>query len=76
MVDVGRAFNELLPKLASITTGGLDKLAKSIQDFTQKTGVDPTRIRNAVLSLSMDGAQGAGVIIIQGIIRTLSRSKP
>ena len=67
VVDVGRAFNELLPKLASITTGGLDKLAKSIQDFTQKTGVDPTRIRNAVLSLSMDGAQGAGVIIIQGI---------
>src|SRR5215475_16124407 len=42
VVDVGRAFNELLPKLAGITTGGLDKLVKSIQDFTQNTGVDPS----------------------------------
>src|SRR5215475_726709 len=67
VVDVGRAFNELLPKLAGITTGGLDKLVKSIQDFTQKTGVDPSKIRNAVLSFSMDGPQGTGVIIIQGI---------
>ena len=67
VVDVRRAFNELLPKLAGITTGGLDKLVKSIQDFTQKTGVDPSKIRNAVLSFSMDGQQGTGVIIIQGI---------
>jgi len=67
VVDVRRAFNELLPKLAGITTGGLDKLAKSIQDFTQNTGVDPSKIRNAVLSFSMDGQQGTGVIIIQGI---------
>src|SRR5215468_8756525 len=67
VVDVGRAFNELLPKLADITTGGLDKMVKSIQDFTQKTGVDPSKIRNAVLSFSMDGQQGTGVIIIQGI---------
>jgi len=67
VVDVGRAFNELLPKLAGITTGGLDKLVKSIQDFTQNTGVDPSKIRNAVLSFSMDGQQGTGVIIIQGI---------
>src|SRR5262249_46031945 len=67
VVDVGRAFNELLPKLAGITTGGLDKLVKSIQDFTQNTGVDPSKIRNAVFSFSMDGQQGTGVIIIQGI---------
>src|SRR5262245_22252911 len=37
-LDVNRAFNELLPKLAGVTTGGVDKLAKSVQDFTQKTG--------------------------------------
>lgn len=67
VVDVSRAFNELLPKLASVTVGGVDKLAKSIQDFTQKTGVDPSKIQNAVISLSMDGAQGTGVILIQGI---------
>jgi len=67
VLDVGRAFNELLPKLADISTGGVDKLAKSIQDFTRKTGVDPSKIRNAVFGLSLDGPQGAGVLIIQGI---------
>lgn len=67
VVDVGRAFNELLPKLAGITAGGVDKLAKSIQDFTQKTGIDPSKIQNAVISLSMDGPQGTGVILIQGV---------
>jgi hypothetical protein len=67
VLDVNRAFNELLPKLAGISTGGVDKLAKSIQDFTQKTGVDPSKIQNAVFSFSMEGAQGTGVIIIQGI---------
>ncbi len=67
VVDVGRAFNELLPKLAGFSTGGLDKLAASIQNFTTKTGVDPSKIRNAVFSLSMDGPQGTGVLILQGI---------
>ena len=66
-LDVGRAFNELLPKLAEISTGGVDKLAKSIQDFTQKTGVDPAKIQTAVFSFSLNGAQGTGVLIIQGI---------
>lgn len=66
-LDVNRAFNELLPKLAGISTGGVDKLAKSIQDFTQKTGVDPSKIQSAVFSFSMEGAQGTGVIVIQGI---------
>ena len=67
VVDAGRAFNELLPKLAGLTVGGVDKLAKSIQDFTLKTGIDPSMIQNVVLSFSMDGPQGTGVIVIQGI---------
>jgi len=67
VVDVGRAFNELLPKIAGLTVGGVDKLTKSIQDFTQKTGIDPSRIQTAVIGVSMDGPQGTGVVIIQGI---------
>jgi hypothetical protein len=67
VLDVGRAFNELLPKLAGVSTGGVDKFAKSIQDFTQKTGIDPSKIRNAVFGFSMEGPQGTGVIILQGI---------
>jgi hypothetical protein len=67
VVDVGRAFNELLPKLADLSVGGVDKLARSIQDFTQKTGIDPSRIQTAVIGVSMEGPQGTGVVIIQGI---------
>lgn len=67
VLDVNRAFNELLPKLAGISTGGVDKLAKSVQEFAEKTGVDPSKIQNAVFSFSMEGTQGTGVIIIQGI---------
>jgi hypothetical protein len=67
VVDTGRAFNELLPNLASISIAGVDKLAKSIQDFTLKTGVDPLKIQNAVISVSMEGSQGISVIVIQGI---------
>lgn len=57
VLDVNRAFNELLPKLAGISTGGVDKLAKSVQEFTEKTGVDPSKIQNAVFSFSMEGTQ-------------------
>src|SRR5262245_59750657 len=67
VVDADRAFNELLPKLANLTIGGVDKLAKSIQDFTLKTGVDPSRIQTAVIGVGMDGSQGVGVVLIQGI---------
>src|SRR5262249_19165700 len=67
VVDFGRAFNELLPKLAGLSVGGVDKLAKSIQDFTLKTGIDPSKIQSAAVSMTMDGSQGIGVIIIQGI---------
>jgi hypothetical protein len=67
VVDAGRAFNELLPNLSGITTGGLDKLAKSIQDFTQKTGIDPSKIQNAVIGVKMEGSQGVGVVVMQGV---------
>ncbi|MBO0726102.1 MAG: hypothetical protein J2P52_10920 [Blastocatellia bacterium] len=67
VVDFGRAFNELLPKLAGFSVGGLDKLAKSIQDFTLKTGIDPSKIQSAVAGMTMEGSQGIGVVIIQGI---------
>jgi hypothetical protein len=67
VLDIGRAFNELLPKLTSLTIGGVDKLAKSIQDFTLKTGVDPSRIQKVVIGVGMDNSQGSGVVLIHGI---------
>ena len=34
VVDVNRLFNELLPKLANIETGGVNKMAAEIAEFT------------------------------------------
>jgi hypothetical protein len=67
VVDVGRAFNDLLPRLATLSVGGLDKMAKEIQDFTIKTGIDPTKVQTLVLGLSMAGTQANGALIVQGI---------
>ena len=67
VIDVGRAFNDLLPRLSSLSIGGLDKMAKDIQDFTSKTGIDPSKVRNAVLGLNLSAMQANGAIIIQGL---------
>jgi hypothetical protein len=66
-LDVNRAFNELLPKLAGFTAGGVDKLAKSVQDFAQRTGLDPAKIQNVAFGFSLNGMQGTGVLIVRGL---------
>jgi len=67
VADVNRLFNELLPRLADIEVGGVNKMAKEIAEFTKKTGIDPAKITSAVAGFSMDGAQGTGAIIISGL---------
>jgi len=67
VVDVNRLVNELLPRLAEIEAGGLNKLAKQITDFTKKTGVDPAKATSAVLGFSMEGTEGSGAVIVSGL---------
>lgn len=67
VVDISRLFNELLPRLAGIQTGGVDKLAKQITDFTQKTGIDPAKVQSAVLGFSLEGTQGKGAVLVSGL---------
>jgi hypothetical protein len=67
VVNGGRAFKELLPNLAGFSIAGLDKAVKSIQDFTLRTGLDPSKIQSAAVSVSMEGSQGIPVIVIHGI---------
>ncbi len=67
VVDINRLFNQLLPQLMNIQTGGLDKLAKDLTDFTQTTGIDPSKIQSAVLGLNLQGTQGSGALIVSGI---------
>ena len=67
VVDVNRLFNEVVPTLVSSQAGGLDKMAKELTEFTQKTGIDPTKVNSAVLGLSLKGLQATGTIIISGV---------
>jgi hypothetical protein len=67
VVDANRLFNELLTNLAGMQAGGLDKLAKELTEFTQKTGIDPTKINGAVLGLNLNGLQATGAIIVSGV---------
>ena len=66
-VDAGRLINDLLPKIAGFSAMGVDKLAKDIADFTQKTGVDPTKLQNVVAGFSLNNGQAQGVVLVQGI---------
>ncbi|MEP7342686.1 MAG: hypothetical protein ABI977_33465 [Acidobacteriota bacterium] len=67
IVDANRLVNELLPRLANIETGGVNKLAKQVADFTKNTGIDPAKATSAVLGFSMEGTVGTGVVIVSGL---------
>ncbi|MCI0662856.1 MAG: hypothetical protein L0220_17445, partial [Acidobacteria bacterium] len=67
LIDARRAFNDLLPRMAGVSIMGLDRLAKEIQEFITKTGIDPTKAQNAVVGLSLAGTQAKGAFIIQGL---------
>ncbi len=67
VVDVNRLVNELVPRLANIEAGGVDKMARQVADFTRKTGIDPARVTSAVLGFTMDGTEGTGAVIVSGL---------
>ncbi len=67
VVDAGRVFNDLLPKLAGLTFGGVDKFAIDLTEFTRKTGIDPAKIQSAVLGVNLEGLQGNGAFLIKGL---------
>ncbi|MEK7831348.1 MAG: S41 family peptidase, partial [Acidobacteriota bacterium] len=51
VVDINRLFNQLLPSLANLQTGGLEKMGKELAEFAQKTGIDPAKVNRAVVGL-------------------------
>jgi hypothetical protein len=65
VADVGRAINDLMPRLTELGIGG--KWGKELQDFTLRTGIDLAKARNAVLGLKIPGAQASGAMILQGV---------
>ena len=67
IVDAGRAFTDLLPRLKSIWPSGFASLTRGLESFTTKTGIDPTQLKSAVFGAKMTGSgSGQGVVILQG----------
>jgi hypothetical protein len=64
VMDVRRAINDLMPRLSDI---GVGKWSEELQEFTQKTGIDLAKARNAVLSLKIPSSQASAVMILNGL---------
>jgi hypothetical protein len=67
VVDVGRAINDLMPRLSDLGVGGPGKWAQEFQEFTLKTGIDLAKARNAALGLRIPGSQANGAMIVHGL---------
>jgi hypothetical protein len=67
VIDVGRAVNDLVPRLTDMGVSGPARWAKDLQEFTLKTGIDLAKARNAALGLRIPGAQASGAMIVHGL---------
>lgn len=69
LINAPRAFNELLPKLKTISTGGIGKTATEIEMFARLAGVDVKQIQLAALGVKMTETlgRGSGVLLLQGL---------
>lgn len=69
VIDVQRAFVELLPLLKNISTAGIGKTATEVETFAKLAGVEPKQIQAAVVGVKMTETlgRGSGVLLIQGV---------
>jgi len=67
VIDAGRAFNDLLPRLADLHIDDVDAMIKEIREFSVKTGIDLSKAKNAALGFRVYGKQLIGAAIISGL---------
>ncbi len=69
VIDVQRAFAELLPLLKNLSMGGIGKTAAEIETFAKLAGVEPKQIQAAVVGVKMTEtlSRGSGVLLLQGV---------
>ena len=75
VIDVNRAFNELLPRLKNLSVGGLGKTAAEIELFARLSGIDPAKIQAAVIGVKMTDtlSRGSGALLVQGVDTDVAR---
>lgn len=69
VIDVQRAFTELLPLLKNISTAGIGKTATEVETFAKLAGIEPKQIQAAVLGVKMTEtlSRGSGLLLLQGV---------
>ncbi len=63
VIDGARVMNDLMPQIRAIAPS----IEKDINDFINKTGIDPYKIKSAVVGVNMSGKDTQLAAIIQGI---------
>ena len=63
VVDVARLVSELLPQLRVIAPDQAAKFEREISEFMGETGIDPYKIRSAVIGLKMSESNSVSAII-------------
>ncbi|MBS1810370.1 MAG: hypothetical protein JST84_19560 [Acidobacteria bacterium] len=63
VVDVARLVNELLPQFRAIAPGQAVKFEQEISEFINETGIDPYKIKSAVIGVKMSDSNSVSAII-------------
>jgi hypothetical protein len=70
VVDVGRVFDSLLPRLREMAPSEIAKMTAALDEITRKTGVDLLQIKTAVIGIKIpegSAKQGSGAVIVEGL---------
>ena len=63
VVDVARLVNEFLPQFRALAPDKAVKFEQEISTFIGATGIDPYKIKSAVIGLNMSGSNSVSAII-------------
>lgn len=66
VVDVSRFFSEVVPKIKTDAPADIAKMTKEMEEFASQTGIDPTKIKTAILGAKLQG-ESSTAIILQGL---------
>lgn len=64
IVDIPRAFRELLPTLKSLDLGGTGAIVSDVEEFFPAAGIDPTKVTAAVGGIRLAGLSVRGMTLI------------
>lgn len=67
VIDVSRVMNELLPQIRNISPDMAKSVEKGLNEMVGATGIDLTKVRSAVIGMSLAGQNASGAAIIEGV---------